>query len=53
MSVSISEVLEDAGFDIKNNKHDALWLLSQANEFDEMLDNAEDCINKLEDEDDE
>lgn len=41
MSVSILEVLESAGYDIKNNVNDANWLLSQKNEFEELCEEAE------------
>lgn len=40
MSVSILEVLENAGYDIRNNVDDARWLLSQEGEFYELLDSA-------------
>ena len=40
MSVSILEVLENAGYDIKNNVDDARWLLSQESEFYDLLDKA-------------
>ena len=36
MSISILEVLENAGFDVKNNIEDAKWLLSKKNEFEEI-----------------
>ena len=45
MSVGIAEVLESAGYDIKNNKEDAEWLLSQVDEFGELVDMADDCID--------
>lgn len=45
MSVSILEVLENAGYDIKNNVDDARWLLSQESEFNDLVDIA----GKLED----
>lgn len=40
MSVSLLEVLENAGYDIKNNVEDARWLLSQEGEFYDLLDRA-------------
>lgn len=40
MSVSLSEVLENAGYDIKNNVDDARWLLGQEDEFYDLLDRA-------------
>jgi hypothetical protein len=41
MSVSLLEVLEQAGFDIKNNLDDARWLLAQKDEFEEICDMAD------------
>jgi hypothetical protein len=40
MSVSLLEVLENAGYDIRNNVEDARWLLSQESEFYDLLDRA-------------
>lgn len=40
MSVSLQEVLENAGYDIKNNVDDARWLLSQESELYDLLDKA-------------
>lgn len=40
MSVSILEVLENAGYDVKNNVEDARWLLNQESEFYDLLDKA-------------
>ena len=40
MCVSLQEVLESAGYDIKNNPEDASWLLSQKNEFEELCEKA-------------
>lgn len=40
MSVSLLEVLENAGYDIKNNVDDARWLLSQQDEIEELCDEA-------------
>lgn len=42
MSVSLLEVLENAGFDVKNNIEDARWLLSQESDFDELIESAND-----------
>ena len=49
MSVSLSEVLENAGYDIKNNVEDAKWLMSQSNEWEELYENAEDLVDEYED----
>lgn len=42
MSVSLLEVLENAGYDIKNNIDDARWLLAQRDEFETLCEEAED-----------
>ena len=47
MSVSIKEVLSEAGYDI-NNVKDAQWVLSQMDEFGELCDEAEHTIDKYE-----
>jgi len=49
MSVSLQEVLENAGFDIKNNIDDAKWLLSKRNVFEALCEEAEE-LNDLYDE---
>ena len=36
MSVSLLEVLENAGYDVKNNLNDAKWLLGQRDEFEAL-----------------
>lgn len=46
MSVSLLEVLEDEGFDIKNNIGDAKWLLSKRNEFEILCEEAEELEEK-------
>lgn len=48
MSVSIKEVLESAGYDF-STKEDCEWLLAQAPEFDEMLEEADDTIDYIND----
>lgn len=40
MSVSLLEVLENAGYDIKNNVEDARWLLSQESGFNDLVEMA-------------
>ena len=40
MSVSLREVIESAGYDLIT-KEDALWLLSQQNNWDELVEEAE------------
>lgn len=48
MSVSLLEVLENAGYDIKNNLNDANWLLSQKDDFDELYEEAEELNEQYE-----
>jgi len=43
MSVSILEVIEQAGYDL-NKKEDAYWLLSQVSHFELLVTAAEDLI---------
>ena len=41
MSVSLLEVLENAGYDIKNNIEDARWLVGQRDDFDALCEEAD------------
>ena len=52
MSVTLEEVIEQAGYNITTNKEDALWLLAQQDEFERMVEIAEDTIERIEDEED-
>lgn len=47
MSVSILEVIEAGGYDL-NTPEDAKWLLLQVNQFEELVTQAEDLIEKIE-----
>ena len=49
MSVSILEVLENAGYDVKNNLDDAKWLGCQYDEFMNLFEDAERLVEKYED----
>ena len=40
MSVSLRQVLEEAGFDVKNNPDDAKWLLAQEYDWEEIRNDA-------------
>jgi len=40
MSVSLLDVLENAGYDIRNNVEDARWLLGKESEFNDLLEIA-------------
>ena len=48
MSVSLEEVIESAGYSITTSKEDAIWLLSQQDEFERLKEIAEDTIDRLE-----
>ena len=48
MSVSLYEVLTAAGYDIKNNPEDAQWLLAQKDDWDDLLYDAEQCVDDYE-----
>lgn len=62
MSVSLIQVLADAGYDVKNNVEDAKWLLSKVSEWDELVEHAEaleelydeylDCLETAEEDED-
>lgn len=43
MSVSLLEVIEAGGYDL-NTVEDANWLLSKRNEFDELIEKAEEVV---------
>lgn len=45
MSVSLLEVLQSSGFDIRNNPEDAQWLLSRKEELEELMEVAEETCD--------
>ena len=47
MSVSLLEVIEAGGYAPAGNEEDANWLLSKRDEFDELVERAEDFIEEL------
>ena len=47
MSVSILEVIEAGGYDL-STADDARWLLSQVNQFEELVVKAEDMLEAIE-----
>lgn len=49
MSVSLLEVLENAGYDVKNNVDDARWLGSQYGEFMNLFEDAERLVEEYDD----
>lgn len=50
MSTSLLAILEHEGYDIENSKDDANWLLSIQSEFDELVELAEETIERIEEE---
>ena len=48
MSVSLKEVIEFAGYDL-TSEGDCNWLLSKRNEFEELLDAAENTLWDIDD----
>lgn len=45
MSVSLDEIIRHCGYDIKNDVNDARWLLAQRDEFEELLEIAEQTVD--------
>lgn len=45
MSVSLLEVIEQGGYDL-SNKDDATWLLSKQNEFEKLVNQAEEVLEE-------
>lgn len=46
MSVCLEDVLKGAGYDIKNNISDAMWLLSQESDWEELKEIAEEVVEE-------
>lgn len=46
MSMSLEQVINEAGYDIDTSVEDATWLLSQVNKFEELVVRAEDFIEE-------
>lgn len=53
MSVSLQEVLEQAGYNIHKDREDAIWLLSKQDEFEELVEICEEVIENTEEDEDE
>ena len=53
MSVSLGEVIEQAGYNISTSKEDAIWFLAQQDEFERLKEIAEDTIDRAEEEEQE
>ena len=50
MSVSLREVIEAGGYDL-TTLEDARWLVSTQDEYEELIEQAEELIEQLESED--
>ncbi len=49
MSVSLLEVIEAGGYDLATTE-DAAWLLSKQNEFEELVEKAQELVEESEEE---
>lgn len=47
MSVSLAEVIEHGGYDL-TTLEDARWLVSKQSEFEQLVEEAEETIERLE-----
>ena len=47
MSVSLLEVIGHGGFNPLGNPDDAIWLLSKQQEFEDLIDKAEDFLEEI------
>lgn len=45
MGVSLKELIEAGGYDL-STREDCIWLTSKRNEFDELLEQAEELLNE-------
>ena len=45
MSMSLSQVISEAGYDL-STKEDAQWLISQVNNFEDLVTKAEDLLDE-------
>lgn len=49
MSVTITEVINSAGYDPAHNVEDAQWLFAQYNDYDELMSQAQKLLDKYDD----
>lgn len=49
MSVSLTEVINNAGYDPAHNVEDARWLFAQFDDYDELSSKAQDLLDEYED----
>lgn len=52
MSVSLLEVIEAGGYDL-NTVEDAQWLLSKQSEFEGLVEQAQELVDKIEEQENE
>lgn len=49
MSVSLTEVINSAGYDPAHNVDDAKWLFSQYNDYDDLSSQAQELLDQYDD----
>ena len=49
MSVSLTEVINSAGYDPANNIEDAEWFFAQYNDYDELASKAQELLDTYDD----
>lgn len=49
MSVSLTEVINNAGYDPAHNIEDAQWFFSQYNDYDDLASQAQDLLDQYDD----
>jgi len=49
MSVSLTEVINNAGYDPAHNVEDAQWLFAQYNDYDDLASQAQELLDEYED----
>lgn len=49
MSVTITDVINSAGYDPAHNVEDAQWLFAQYNDYDDLASQAQELLDKYDD----
>lgn len=49
MSVSLTEVINSAGYDPAHNVEDAIWFFSQYNDYDDLASQAQELLDQYDD----
>lgn len=49
MSVSLTEVINSAGYDPAHNVEDAKWLFAQYNDYDDLASQAQELLDQYDD----